>query len=588
MDCCKFKEQMTRIIPSFAGFTAFTPTIPKMYWDVKSQEQRIFGLCKMLNKVICYADMLGENVDEIAKTLQDIEDGKIDPIIEAAVAEWFEEHQEEIFADITALQEAVKALQEDVGEIQTELTALQARKLAQSHFSIESRIPLKSDNTVIEDRNLQSGTVFKQYDRIYAAEWFASDNTEIIDHLTIVDIASNVVAGYLAIEATHGHQLTYNPNTQELAFTSGDRIYYVNVSNPNTPYLARSEQLVDIDGYGYPVYFSWDETYTGFWVLKENATHTDMLLLHTDTNWNLDTTLELDISDYGTYTWQSIVVKNGLAYISCSAPECCVLCDLETGERVNVISYPDFISFLNTTEVEWAGIVDGCIYIGQTNAYPNYLVPVIFKWDMKRGTVGRTEKYIGETRNAGMSKAQYVRVDFANADPRDPFATAMNRPIFKFVEDAINWSKHYNVTPRLSFLTDYPNLGIIEGIELFLAPEETVSIGGLVFDMCIVRIVAATRITFTGEGASAIHTATYLYGARFDACQIVIESDLWTVDNTLLPSLTASNGSFNRSFIVCYSVTDWGVATFQTCALVNRPNSHASVINQSGNNWLNG
>ena len=98
MDCCRFTEQMTRIIPSFAGFTEFTTSIPKMYWDVKSAEQRTLGLCRMLDKVICYADMLGENVDEIKKALQEIEEGKLDNMIIAAVAAWLEEHENEIAA----------------------------------------------------------------------------------------------------------------------------------------------------------------------------------------------------------------------------------------------------------------------------------------------------------------------------------------------------------------------------------------------------------------------------------------------------------------------------------------------------------
>lgn len=123
MDCCKFKEQMTRIIPSFAGFTAFTPTIPKMYWDVKSQEQRIFGLCKMMNKVICYADMLGENVDEIKKTLQDILDGKLDDMIVAAIAEWFDENEPEIVADIENLQRRVGTLEDDAVLMKADILA---------------------------------------------------------------------------------------------------------------------------------------------------------------------------------------------------------------------------------------------------------------------------------------------------------------------------------------------------------------------------------------------------------------------------------------------------------------------------------
>ena len=102
-----FEQQMTRIIPSFAGFTEFTSSIPKLYWDVKSQEQRIVAICKMLNKVICYADMLGENVDEIAHTMKEILDGKLDPMIIEAIAEWFEDNQPQIETDILALQTAL-------------------------------------------------------------------------------------------------------------------------------------------------------------------------------------------------------------------------------------------------------------------------------------------------------------------------------------------------------------------------------------------------------------------------------------------------------------------------------------------------
>ena len=57
------EQYPARVIPPFFGFTAFTPTIPKMYWDVRSQEQRILRICEMLDKLICYADYLGDNVN---------------------------------------------------------------------------------------------------------------------------------------------------------------------------------------------------------------------------------------------------------------------------------------------------------------------------------------------------------------------------------------------------------------------------------------------------------------------------------------------------------------------------------------------
>lgn len=53
------------LLPYFAGFTAFTPEVPKLYWDVKSQEQRYFMLCKDLHKMICYANTLADRLNEI-------------------------------------------------------------------------------------------------------------------------------------------------------------------------------------------------------------------------------------------------------------------------------------------------------------------------------------------------------------------------------------------------------------------------------------------------------------------------------------------------------------------------------------------
>lgn len=58
-------------ITPFWSWTAFTPTIPKLYWDVRSQEQRILNLCKLLDRVINYVDYVAstynQNADDIIK-----------------------------------------------------------------------------------------------------------------------------------------------------------------------------------------------------------------------------------------------------------------------------------------------------------------------------------------------------------------------------------------------------------------------------------------------------------------------------------------------------------------------------------------
>ena len=50
-------------LPGYAGFTSFTPTIPKLYWDVYSQEERIKRICCELHKLCEYANALNININ---------------------------------------------------------------------------------------------------------------------------------------------------------------------------------------------------------------------------------------------------------------------------------------------------------------------------------------------------------------------------------------------------------------------------------------------------------------------------------------------------------------------------------------------
>ena len=56
-------------VPNFWGWTQYTPVIPKLYWDVYSQEERIKRLCKELDKLCHYASylagLISANVDAI-------------------------------------------------------------------------------------------------------------------------------------------------------------------------------------------------------------------------------------------------------------------------------------------------------------------------------------------------------------------------------------------------------------------------------------------------------------------------------------------------------------------------------------------
>lgn len=58
------------VLPYFAGFTAYTPEIPKLYWDVKSQEQRIKAICMELHKAVCYINAVTEQLNGISTEIE--------------------------------------------------------------------------------------------------------------------------------------------------------------------------------------------------------------------------------------------------------------------------------------------------------------------------------------------------------------------------------------------------------------------------------------------------------------------------------------------------------------------------------------
>ena len=58
------------IIP-YSGWTAWTPVIPKLYWNVYSAEQRMKALCERLSKSEQYMDYVADTVNDYAENVGD-------------------------------------------------------------------------------------------------------------------------------------------------------------------------------------------------------------------------------------------------------------------------------------------------------------------------------------------------------------------------------------------------------------------------------------------------------------------------------------------------------------------------------------
>ena len=100
---CEY-HSINRWVPSFVGYTEFTASIPKLYWNVKSQEQRILAICEQLHKLICYSDMLSDkiNIDhadivELQLLFEKFQESGFDDYYAAQVEKWISEHLEFIY-----------------------------------------------------------------------------------------------------------------------------------------------------------------------------------------------------------------------------------------------------------------------------------------------------------------------------------------------------------------------------------------------------------------------------------------------------------------------------------------------------------
>lgn len=107
MSCCNVPPKMpvpARYVTPFWGFTEFSPTLPKLYWNVRSQEQRILRICDLLDKLICYSDMLGEKVtlnrediEALKSEFEEFKEHGFEDYYLAQIEQWIRENLEVLY-----------------------------------------------------------------------------------------------------------------------------------------------------------------------------------------------------------------------------------------------------------------------------------------------------------------------------------------------------------------------------------------------------------------------------------------------------------------------------------------------------------
>lgn len=91
-------------IPRFCGFTAFTAVLPKLYWDIESDEQRTKELFKQFHKLVCFVEYIGEkvnidheNIEELQRLFNEFITSGFDDYYAEQVKRWIDEHLQYIY-----------------------------------------------------------------------------------------------------------------------------------------------------------------------------------------------------------------------------------------------------------------------------------------------------------------------------------------------------------------------------------------------------------------------------------------------------------------------------------------------------------
>ena len=71
--------------PYYSAFTWATPTIPNLYWNAYSQEERIKNLCMEYGKLTAYLDSMADTINSQYSIIEDIND-KLPGMVAEAVS----------------------------------------------------------------------------------------------------------------------------------------------------------------------------------------------------------------------------------------------------------------------------------------------------------------------------------------------------------------------------------------------------------------------------------------------------------------------------------------------------------------------
>lgn len=587
-----------RYVKRWAFWNPATWSIPKLYWDAWSQEQRIHAICRQLEKVIKYADYLGVNVDDIAARLTAIEEGQLDELITAEVEAWFEENEPQIIQAIEDLQESLGTLQESFDEeiaaikaddwvttqriadeavttpkiadeavttpkiadeavttpkiadeavtfeklstdVQDEFDKLVKSNLPFVNWGIWSRMILNETPGSSSYTAAQVGIAFVQNNTRYTATMvrLASGHDDKVHAIRFYNVDSGIIVKDYSISDIHGYSMDYCADTKELFYY--DEV--ANVINILSLQDVSNPQLVDTI---IPAGF---QASTMCWYDSEHfiSFRTNYYQIVNRDTLAIEKTQPLQIStNYQDRIYQDCACKDGILAVGTSFPEGVLLFDLESNEQIGFIEMPRCIGHCLVHEVEGVSFVGNELHVEAIAEIDTVFVVTDFFYNFELGNLSTAESL----REWGTTETVGVYLDFDNGSLIDPVGDGER--VFKLMGDIENFAKfnYPNETVSLSMEADYPYRSSLSGMDLLLTLNGNDLNNGISFIGCTVRVYANNACEV---GNTIEFVRSFGQIDRADNISASGTNNIWKCDySTLYTNRALDKSQFNYAHII--------------------------------------
>ena len=587
-----------RYVKRWAFWNPATWSIPKLYWDAWSIEQRTHAICRQLEKVIKYADYLGVNTDDIAARLTAIEEGQLDELITAEVEAWFEENEPQIIQAIEDLQESLGTLQESFDD---EITAIKSDDWVTTQRIADGAVttPNIADEAVTTPKIADNAvTTAKIADEAVTFGKLSTDVQDDFNKLVKLNLpfVSWGVWSRMILDETPGSSsytaaqvgiafvqngMRYTATMVRLAAGHDSNVHAIRFYNVDTKTIVKDYTIADVHGYAMDYceetkeLFYVDENANVIYILSlEDISNPQLIETIVPTNFQPSTmcwydsehflsfrtnhyqivnrntalveeTHTLEIStNYQDRIYQDCSYKDGILAVGTSYPEGILLFDIGADEQIAFIELPRCIGHCLIHEVEGISFSGNELHVETIAVVDTVFVVTDFFYNFELGNLSTAESL----REWDNTEIVGVYLDFDNGSLIDPVGDGER--VFKLLGDIENFAKfnYSGETASITMLSDYPYRSAVSGMDLILHLNGYDLQNGASFTGCTVRVYANSACEV---GNTIEFVRSFGQIDRPDNISASGSNNIWKCDySTMYTNRALDKSQFNYAHII--------------------------------------